>query len=201
MSIETVAIAPPAPGTYVTDPIHSSVNFVARHLIGSKVRGTFREFNGTLIIRDPPEDSSVEGVVQVASVDTGQEQRDAHLKSADFFDLENHPTILLVSTGLTKVTDTDWIMNSNLTVRGVTKPVTWDLEFLGSGLGLADASSVSGFTATAEIDRRDFEVSFNHVLADLSLVVGNKVTLELEVEANLQGPGELAGEPGASDDV
>jgi polyisoprenoid-binding protein YceI len=170
----------------VADPVHSGVNFVARHLVGSKVRGKFNEFTATLTIADPLESSFLEAVAQVASIDTGHEQRDAHLKSPDFFDAENHPTILLVSTGMTRVSETEWKMNSNMTVRGVTKPVAWDLEYLGSGLSMEPGSTVAAFSATAEIDRRDFEVSFNHTLADSSLVVGNKVRLELDVEARLQ---------------
>ncbi len=176
---------PPA-GTYAIDPLHSSVNFVARHLVGAKVRGTFKEVSGTITIADPPESSSVQASVKVESVDTGQEQRDAHLKSPDFFDVEHFSTIDLVSTGLTKVSDSEWKLASELTVRGVTKPVVWDLEYLGTGPGMAPDSTVAAFSATTEVDRREFEVSFSHALADSTLIVGNKVKLEVDVEAHRQ---------------
>ncbi len=182
---EQLQSAPPT-GTYVIDPLHTSVGFVARHLIGSKVRGHFSEFTGTVTIADPLERSSVVGEASVASVDTGQEQRDAHLRSADFFDAEHYPTISFTSTGLTRRGEVDWTLHTELTVHGVTRPVDWELEFLGSGPGMAPDSTVAAFSASAEIDRRDFQVSFNHALADSTLVVGNKVRLELEVEAHLQ---------------
>jgi polyisoprenoid-binding protein YceI len=177
--------APPR-GTYTIDPAHTTVGFVARHLIGSKVRGQFREFSGTVTIAERPEQSSVVAAASVDSVDTGQEQRDAHLRSADFFDAEHYPTIALESTGLRWHGGSDWTLSTELTVRGVTRPVDWDLEFLGSGPGMAPDATVAAFSASAEIDRRDFQVSFNHALADSTLVVGNKVKLELEVEAHLQ---------------
>jgi polyisoprenoid-binding protein YceI len=182
---EQLQVAPPT-GTYVIDPAHTSVGFVARHLIGSKVRGHFSDFSGTVTIADPVEQSSVVAEASVATVDTGQEQRDAHLRSGDFFDVEQYPTITLRSTGLTRRGEVDWILSTELTVRGVTRPVDWELEFLGAGAGMAPESTVAAFSASAEIDRRDFQVSFNHALADSTLVVGNKVRLELEVEAHLQ---------------
>ena len=183
-STGTPAITLPPAGTYEVDPAHSSVNFVARHLVGAKVRGTFKDVRGTITIADPPEGSSVEAEVQVASVDTGQEQRDEHLKSPDFFDAETHPIISLRSTRLSKRSDTDWVLETELTVRGVTKPVTWDVEYLGVGPGMAPDSTVAAFSASAEVDRREFEVSFSHALADSTLIVGNKVKLEVEVEAH-----------------
>jgi len=173
-------------GTYVVDPVHSGVHFVARHLIGSKVRGTFKEFTGTITIADPLDSSFMEGVAQVASIDTGQEAARRAPQVGGLLRSGEAPDDLLVSNGMTRISDTEWKMSSNLTVRGVTKPVTWDLEYLGSGLGIEADSTVAAFSATAEIDRRDFEVSFNHTLADMSLVVGNKVRLEVDVEARLE---------------
>ena len=175
---------PPA-GRYEIDPAHSSVNFVARHLVGAKVRGTFKDVSGTIVITDPPEQATVTASVQVASVDTGQEQRDAHLQSPDFFDAAQYPTIDLQGTGVTRVSDTEWKLASVLTVHGVSKPVTWDLEYLGTGPGMAPDSTVAAFSASAELDRRDFEVSFSHALADSTLIVGNKVKVEIDVEAHL----------------
>jgi polyisoprenoid-binding protein YceI len=181
----TTRTLPPA-GIYEVDPAHSSASFVARHLIGSKVRGQFGDIKGTIVIADPIGESRVEAEAQVASVQTGQPQRDEHLRSPDFFDAEHFPTITLKSTGLEQVSDDNWKLHTDLTVRGVTKPVTWNLEYLGTGPGMAPGTTVAAFSASTEIDRREFEVSFNHALADNSLVVGNKVRLELEVEAYQQ---------------
>jgi len=185
MSTDTAVQAPPA-GTYAVDPLHSTVGFVARHLIGAKVRGKFTEFSGTIVIGDTPETSSVEAEVKADSITTSQEQRDAHLKSPDFLDYENNPTLTLKSTSVTKVSDTQYKVVADLTIRGVTKSVTLDLEYLGTGPGMAPDSTVAAFEASTEIDRRDFGVSFNGTLENGSLVVGNKVKLELEVEAHKQ---------------
>jgi polyisoprenoid-binding protein YceI len=111
--------------------------------------------------------------------------RDDHLRTNDFLDAENHPTITLKSTGLKKVTDTEWKLSTDLTIRGVTKPVEFDLEYLGEGASMQEGKSVVAFSAVGEIDRRDFGVTFNHALLDGSVVVGNKVKIELEVEAGL----------------
>ena len=121
------------PGTWNVDPAHSSVTFVARHLMVSKVRGRFNTFSGTVTVADDPLQSSVVASVDVASVSTGDETRDGHLKSADFFDLEKNPTIELVSTGIERDGDDDdeFILHTNLTVNGVTKPVDFELEFEG----------------------------------------------------------------------
>src|SRR5271167_4888473 len=134
----TDVITTPTAGTYTVDKAHTEVGFVARHLIGTKVRGKFTEF-------------------------------DATLKSA----------------GLTKESDSEWKLAGDLTVRGVTKPVVFDLEYHGSGPSMQPGGEVVAFSATTEIDRRDFGVSFNHALDNGGLVVGNKVKIELEVEAGL----------------
>src|SRR5262245_18373963 len=126
------AIKDLTPGTWNVDPAHSSVTFVARHLMVSRVRGRFNTFSGTVTIAEDPLKSSVEASVDVASVSTGDETRDGHLKSADFFDLEKNPTITLVSTGIDNDDDDDeFILHTDLTVNGVTKPVDFELEFEG----------------------------------------------------------------------
>ena len=188
MSTDTAGsstITPPKPGTYIVDPAHAEAGFVARHLIGTKVRGRFTEFSGTFTVAENPEESTFEAEAKVASIDTNQSMRDDHLRTNDFFDAENHPTITLKSTGLKKVTDTHWKLFADLTVRGVTKPVEFDLEYLGEGPSMQEGKTVVAFSATTEIDRRDFGVSFNHSLLDGSVVVGNKVKIELEAEASL----------------
>jgi polyisoprenoid-binding protein YceI len=175
----------PKAGTYVIDPAHTEVGFVARHLVGTKVRGRFTDVSGTFTVAENPEDSSVEAVVQAASIHTNQLQRDDHLRTNDFLDVPNYPTLTLKSTGLKRVDDTHWVLTGDLTVRGVTKSVDFDLEFLGEGASMQEGKTVVAFEATATIDRRDFGVSFNHSLLDGSVVVGNKVVLEIEAEASL----------------
>lgn len=176
----------PTPGTYAIDKAHTEVGFVARHLIGTKVRGRFTDFDGTITIAERPEDSKVEVVVQAASIVTGVDMRDDHLRTNDFLDAPNHPTLNFTSTGLTKVSDAEWKLAGDLTIRGVTKPVVFDLELHGAGPGMQPGSEVAGFSAVTEIDRRDFGVSFSGVLEGGAIVVGNKVRIELEVEAGRQ---------------
>jgi polyisoprenoid-binding protein YceI len=174
----------PAPGVYNVDPVHSSVDFIARHLVAAKVRGHFTEFTGVLTIGDTPETSSVEATVQAASITTDNEMRDGHLKSADFLDLENHPTLTLKSTKITSKGGDNYELVADVTMRGVTKSVVFSLEFLGTGPSMAPGVTVAGFEARAEIDRRDFNVSFEGLLENGSLVVGNKITLEFVIEAS-----------------
>jgi polyisoprenoid-binding protein YceI len=175
----------PKAGAYAIDPAHTEVGFIARHLIGTKVRGRFTDVTGTFTVADKPEESTLEAVAQAASIHTGQEQRDDHLRTNDFLDAPNYPTISLKSTGLRRVDDSHWVMTGDLTIRGVTKSVDFDLEFLGEGASMQEGKSVVAFSARAEIDRRDFGVSFNHSLLDGSVVVGNKVVIEIETEAGL----------------
>lgn len=186
MSEQSTAVKLPTPGTYTIDPAHSEVGFVARHLIGSKVRGRFTKFDGTIVIADPIESSSVEAKAETASIDTGVQMRDDHLRTNDFLDAPTHPTLVLKSTGLKRVDDTEWKLAADLTIRGVTKPVEFDVEFHGAGPGMQPGAEVLGLSASTEIDRRDFGVSFSGVLEGGAIVVGNKVKIELEVEAARQ---------------
>jgi polyisoprenoid-binding protein YceI len=174
----------PAPGVYSVDPVHSSVGFVARHLVASKVRGSFGDFSGVITIGESPESSSVEATVQAGSITTNNEMRDAHLKSADFLELEKYPTLTLKSTSLKAKSGDKYELVADLTICGVTKSVVFDLEFLGSGPSMAPGGTVVGFEASTEIDRRDFSVNFDGALENGSLVVGNKVVIELAVEAS-----------------
>ena len=175
----------PQTGTYVIDPAHTEVGFVARHLIGTKVRGHFTEFSGTFTVAENPEASTLEAEAKAASIETNQSMRDDHLRTNDFLDVTNYPTLTLVSTGLRRVDDSQWVLTGDLTIRGVTKSVDFDLEFLGEGASMQEGKTVVAFSATATIDRRDFGVSFNHSLLDGSVVVGNKVVIEIETEAAL----------------
>jgi len=171
-------------GTWDLDPVHSHIGFVARHLMVSKVRGKFRTFSGTLVTGENPLESSVTAEIDLNSIDTGQEQRDNHIRSADFFEVETYPTMTYRSTGLRQDGD-DFVLEGQLTLKGVTRDVPLRLELNGFGPD-AYGGTRAGFTATGEINRRDFGVNFTAVMETGGAVVSDKVTLHLEVEAVLQ---------------
>ena len=164
------------PGTWNVDASHSEVGFTARHLMVSKVRGQFKDFAAVVNIAQPFHQSSVEATVQLASVDTNGTDRDAHLKSADFFDVENNPAMIFKSTKVTNST-----LVGDLTIKGITKPVTFDLDFGGIS---ADpwGGTRAGFEATTEINRKDFDLSWNVALEGGGVLVGEKVKIALDVE-------------------
>jgi polyisoprenoid-binding protein YceI len=176
----------PAAGVYTVDPVHSTLTFVARHLVVSKVRGRFAEFEGVITIGDTPETSSVTATAQAASITTDNEMRDGHLKSADFLDQANYPTLNFTSTNLTSKGGNDYSLVGDLTIRGITKSVTFDLEFNGEGVSMVPGGTVVGFEAKTEIDRRDFNVNFEGTLENGTAVVSNKIVLELNIEAASQ---------------
>jgi polyisoprenoid-binding protein YceI len=173
----------PAAGVYTVDPVHSSVSFIARHLVASKVRGNFTEFSGVITVGDTVEDTKVEATVQAASITTANEMRDNHLKSGDFLEEEKYPTLTLKSTKLTPK-GSDFELVADVTVKGITKSVTFDLEFLGEGPSMTPGGTVAGFEARAEIDRREFGIAFEGSLENGSLIVGNKIVIEIAVEAS-----------------
>ena len=164
------------PGTWTVDAAHSEVGFVARHLMVSKVRGQFKDFSAVVTVAQPFEQSTVEATVQLASIDTNSADRDTHLRSADFFDIENNPAMTFKST---KVTDSS--LDGDLTIKGITKPVTFDLEFGGIS---ADpwGGTRAGFEATAEINRKDFDLTWNVAIEGGGVLVGEKVKIALDVE-------------------
>lgn len=173
----------PVPGVYNVDPTHSTVGFVARHLVAAKVRGRFTDFTGTVTIGDTPETSSVEATVVASSVTTDNEMRDGHLKSPDFFETDRFPTLTLTSTKVAPMGGDTYELVADLTIKGITKSVTFDLEFLGAGPHMTPGVTVAGFEASAEIDRRDFGVAFEGALENGSLVVGHKIVLDFVIEA------------------
>ncbi|HEY1762795.1 MAG TPA: YceI family protein [Acidimicrobiales bacterium] len=177
----------PAPGVYTVDPTHSNLDFIARHMVASKVRGNFTEFTGTITIGDSVESSSVEAVAQAASITTNNEMRDGHLKSADFLEQETYPTLTFKSTKITPKGGDDYEMVADLTVKDVTKSVTFDLEYLGTNPSMQPGVTIVGFEAKAEIDRRDFNVNFNAIIENGGgLVVSNKIVIQLTIEASKQ---------------
>lgn len=183
---ESQTSALPAAGVYTIDPVHSSVSFIVRHLIAAKVRGQFTDFSGTITVGETPESSSVVASVKADSITTSNEMRDNHLRSSDFLDQTNHPTLDFISSAVSAKANGRFELVGDLTIRGVTKTVTFDLEFLGSGASMTPGGTVVGFEATTEIDRRDFGVEWQGTVENGSVVVGNKVTLELSVEAHSQ---------------
>jgi polyisoprenoid-binding protein YceI len=171
-------------GTWSIDPVHSEVGFVARHLMVSKVRGRFRKFSGTIVTAENPLDSFVTAEIDLSSVDTGNEQRDAHIRSADFLDVEHYPTMTYRSTGIRPEGD-HYVLEGQLTLKGVTRDVPLTLEVNGFGPD-AYGGTRAGFTATGEINRRDFGVNFNALMETGGAVVSDKITITLEIEAVLQ---------------
>ena len=175
------SLADLTPGVWNVDGVHSSVGFVARHLMVSKVRGRFATFTGTLTIADDPLASKVEASVDIASVTTGDETRDGHLKSGDFFEAETFPTMTLVSTGIDK-DGSDYVLHTDLTIKGITKPVDFELEFDGVS-GDPWGGTRAGFSAEAEVNRKDFGLEWNVVLETGGVMLGEKVKIQLDVQA------------------
>jgi polyisoprenoid-binding protein YceI len=171
-------------GTWDIDPTHSTVGFSVRHMMVSKVRGYFRDFSGEIVTAENPTDSSVTASIDLASIDTRQEQRDAHIRSADFFDVENHPTMTFRSTAV-RTDGADWQVEGELTLKGNTRTVVLDLELNGFGPD-AYGGIRAGFSARTEINRNDFGVDIKMPMDGGGVVVGDKVTVELEIEAVLR---------------
>ena len=169
-------------GTWTVDPSHSAVNFVARHLMVSKVRGHFGTFNGTVTVADDPLQSTLDATVEVGSLTTGDVRRDEHLRSNDFFDAERYPTMHLVSTNIEARGDNEFLLHTNLTIRGITKPVDFKLEFDGVSRDPWGGTR-AGFTARADVNRKDWGLEWNMALETGGVLVSDKVTIELEVEA------------------
>ena len=171
-------------GTWSIDPVHSEVGFSVRHMMVSKVRGKFTKFSGQVVTADDVLSSSVNAEIDLSSIDTGAEQRDAHLRSPDFFDTDNHPLMTYRSTGIRADGD-DYIVEGELTLKGVTRSVPLKLELNGFGPD-AYGGTRAGFTATAEINRQDFGVNWNAAMETGGVVVSDKVAIHLEIEAVLQ---------------
>ncbi|HEY7874436.1 MAG TPA: YceI family protein [Actinomycetota bacterium] len=172
----------PAPGRWVVDKSHSSLDFVAKHLMVTKVRGTFGEFSGTITIGDTPEASSAEAVIQAASLTTGDEKRDGHLHSPDFLDVENHPEITFKTTKVESRSPGEGTVTGDLTINGITKPVTLHATFEG----LAQdpwGGERAAFAASTEINREDWRMTWNQALETGGVLVSKKVRLEIDVQA------------------
>ncbi len=184
MTAPTLTLTPnDLSGTYTIDAAHSRVGFVARHAMVTKVRGTFNDFSGSLTLDFGDLDrSSAEVTIDVASIDTRQEQRDAHLRSPDFFDVEKFPSITFQSTRIEVLGGGRYNVYGDLTIRDVTREVVLETTDEGRG-GDPWGGERAGFSATTRIDRRDFGLTWNQALETGGVMVGDEVKLQLEVEA------------------
>ena len=170
-------------GTWNVDTTHSEIGFSVRHMMVSKVRGKFNTFSATIVTGAEPSGSSVTAEIDLSSIDTGNEQRDGHLKSADFFEVDKHEKMTYQSTSVT-ADGSDWTVNGDLTLHGVTKSVPLKLELNGITPD-PYGNTRAGFTATGEISRGDFGIEFNMPMDGGGVVVGDKIQINIEVEAIL----------------
>jgi polyisoprenoid-binding protein YceI len=176
---------PPA-GTWVFDPNHTSVEFVARHML-SRVRGRFNGFDGTIVIAERPEDSRAEVEIDAASIETRTDMRDDHLRSGDFLDAERYPKLTFRSTAVRPTGGSAFDLVGELTIKDITNPVVLHAEFLGWGPGPGpDSPTKAFFSAWTEIDREDWDMTWNVAVETGGLLVGKKVRIEIETELHLK---------------
>ena len=172
----------PVAGVYELDAAHKRVGFVVRHLMVSKVRGNFEEATATITVGEDPLQSSVTATIQTASVSTGQDDRDNHLRTGDFFEAEKYPAITFRSTGIKSHAGAEFVLDGELTIKGVTKPVEMVVEFEGATTS-PYGQAVFGFSAHTEIDREDWGLTWNMALESGGVMVGKKIKIEIEGEA------------------
>ena len=167
-------------GTWTIDPSHSSIEFSVRHLMISKVKGSFKTFSGTVTVPEDPFQASLNVTIDPNSIDTGDATRDGHLRSGDFFEVEKYPEAQYVSSSVRPAGD-GYVVDGELSLHGVTRPVSLDLDFNGTG-GDPWGNTRAGFTATADINRRDFGIDITMPMETGGVVVGDKIKLTIEVE-------------------
>ncbi|MBO0822009.1 MAG: YceI family protein [Nocardiopsaceae bacterium] len=174
-------------GTWNIDPVHSEVGFTVKHMMVSKVRGRFDKFQGTIVTGEKPEDSSVTASIDANSVNTNNADRDDHIRGADFFEVEKHPSWTFASTAVRDLTADGFQLDGDLTIKGNTRPVTFDVELNGIGPDAFGGTRI-GFSATTTVNRRDFGVDFNGAIpgAADAVILGDKVTITMEIEGVLQ---------------
>ncbi|MCO7202303.1 YceI family protein [Microbacterium sp. CnD16-F] len=171
-------------GTWILDASHSEVGFSVRHMMISKVRGHFNVKEATLVAPENPLEATLEAKVDAASLDTKDEGRDGHLRSADFFDVETYPEITFTSTGV-RVEGGDFLVDGDLTIKDVTKPVTFEVDFGGFGTD-PWGNYKAGATAKTVINREDFGLTWNAALETGGVLVGKDVTIELDLQGSIQ---------------
>ncbi len=172
----------PTPGTFTFDPAHTLVGATARHMMVSKVRVRFAEATGSVVVAENPLDSKVEVVISAASIDSGVADRDNHLRSPDFLDVENYPELTFKSTRVVKQDGAEFVIAGDLTIHGVTREVEVEVEYHGV-TNSPWGQQVIGFSAKAELDREDFGMTWNAALETGGVLVGKKVKIEIEIEA------------------
>lgn len=172
-------------GTWTLDPTHSEISFTVKHLKITKVRGTFEKFDLTIVTAENPMDSTIVATIDVASVNTRVEARDNHLRTSDFFKVDEHPTMTFTATAIQPTGDDNFTIDGNLTLRGVTQPVTLTGEF-GGVLTDGYGNTKAGATATAKINRHDFGVSWNSALEAGGMTLGDEVTITIDLQVILQ---------------
>jgi polyisoprenoid-binding protein YceI len=177
-------VAVPPAGTYEFDKNHTTVGFVARHML-SKVRGRFTSFDGSVVVADPIEDSTVRVEIDATSITTDNEQRDGHLRSGDFLEVEENPALTFVSTGFRATERSAFELDGDLTIKGITRPVTLNGEFLGWGPGV-QGGTLAAFSAHTTIDREDWDLTWNVAVETGGLLVGKKVDIVIDAELTLQ---------------
>jgi len=187
----SAALAAAAPASWKVDPAHTEVGFEVRHFF-SKVHGVFHDFGGTIVFDDAdPSAIKVDASVNATSVDTGNEKRDADLRSADFFEVDKYPTLTFKSTKVLRAGKSKYKVTGDLTLHGVTKPVVFDAEFLGSSaisIGGQSWGSRAGFSATTVVNRKDFGINWNKTLDNGGVMVDDMVTIILNIEAEKVEP-------------
>ena len=181
--MSTITIPTTVTGTYAIDPSHSRIGFVARHAMVTKVRGSFNEFEGAgYFDAEEPTNSHLQLTIQAASIDTRNADRDGHLRSNDFFDMEHYPEVAFASTGIAQVDDVTYRVTGDLTIKGVARPVTIDFEYTGSAVDPFGYQRI-GFEGATTVNRKDWNVNWNAALEAGGVLVSEKVTLEFEVSA------------------
>lgn len=172
-----------ATGTYTLDPTHSRIGFVARHAMVTKVRGSFNEVEGTgFFDAGNPANSSFEVTIRAASIDTRNADRDAHLRGADFFDVETYPTLRFTSSSVEQVDDTTYRVTGDLTIKDVTRTITFDLELTGTAVDPFQNQRL-GLEGSVVVNRKDWNLTWNAALEAGGVLVSEKVTLEFEISA------------------
>jgi polyisoprenoid-binding protein YceI len=177
----TAPVAPPR-GAWVIDPVHSSIEFSVRHLVAAKVRGHFTQFTGRIDVGDTPEESSVSAEIVAASIDTRSPERDAHLRSRDFLDVASFPVITFQSTMVKHLAGDRWQITGDLTMRGVSRPVTLEATYGGTVIDAFGSERIIA-AARATINREDWGLTWNQTLETGGLVVGRKVDIDIDVQA------------------
>jgi polyisoprenoid-binding protein YceI len=184
-STTTIQVPGYIPGTYDIDPVHTDVSFTVRHMMVSKVRGKFHGVTGAIVLTEPPEGSSVEADIDLSTIDTGNQQRDDHMRSADFFEVERFPKMTFRSTSVQVKDDDELVVRGDLTLKGITRPVDLALEVNGFTKDPYGGTR-AGFSASTTINRKDFGVTIDMPMDGGGAVVGDKIQVNIEIEAVLR---------------